>query len=130
MNYLQHLEMTQGDNVTFSLVAKDTQQNVLDLTGATVKWRVGGALGQQYVIQKTGVLVDPVNGTFTVTLVPSDTTNLVTNYNLQNQWWNNTTPQEDFVHEGYAVLANGNVRTCVQGRLRIAPGILATGPLL
>lgn len=124
MNFLQHLEMTQGDNVTFQLGAKNTQQKVYDLTGGTLMWRVASRLGSGYVINKPGVIVDAVNGLWTVTLIPSDTNNLVINYTLVNQWWQNSTPQVDFVHEGVFTDAGGLIHTCVQGRFRVNPCIM------
>ncbi len=77
MSNLQDLTIFAGETRTLTLYARDPDNNVQDLTGKTVYWRVGYPLWipdqMTPVLTKTGTVLDAAAGSFTVTLNPPDT---------------------------------------------------------
>ncbi len=84
MSELQYLDIFAGENRTLTLYARDPSNNVQDLTGKSVFWRVGKPPRwpdqKSAIIVKDGVVTDAVNGVFTVSITPSDTWQLAGNF--------------------------------------------------
>jgi hypothetical protein len=72
--------MYEGDTHTLEVTVRDEEGNVVDITGATVRWwlaKNNKSTGSDIYVQKTtgaGItLVDPTNGRMNIALVPVDT---------------------------------------------------------
>lgn len=76
----QHVDLVAGEDRTLSFEARDYLQNVKDITGATISWRMARQLGCDNVLEKTGTITDADDGLFTVTLTDDDTTDLSGDY--------------------------------------------------
>lgn len=98
----QNVEIWSGDTRTLTFTARDYSNDVINLTDATITWRVGFP-GRTSVIQKTGAIVSAAAGTFTVSLVNGDTNNL---------------RQRDYQHMA-EITQNGGIKTGVRGRFRV-----------
>jgi hypothetical protein len=75
-------EMHSGDSRIIQLVATDQDDNIVDLTGATIRWQAArSAYSKTPLLQKhvgSGVTITfPAAGVFEVQLLPADTDNLV-----------------------------------------------------
>lgn len=97
-----NVEIWAGDTRTLTFTARDYANNVLDLTDATITWKVGGP-GATALIQKTGTPVSPSAGTFSVSLASGDT---------------NALRQRDYWHDA-TVTVDGSIYTAVRGRFRV-----------
>lgn len=103
----QHVDMTAGEDRTLTFTAKDGSQDVVNLTGATIVWRVGSRLFcQDSLLEKTGSIVSASAGTFSVSLDAADTTYLSGDYN----------------HLGLVTIG-GDVQAVVNGRFRVRDSI-------
>lgn len=71
--YLQHFNVTVGEDRTLNMTATDPDGNILTLTGATIDWRMGIVPGAQILLEKTGVVTSASAGTYSVTLTSTDT---------------------------------------------------------
>lgn len=67
----QNFFLTMGEDATLSMTARSRSGAVLNLTGATITWRMG-VKGKTVVLEKTGSVVSASLGTFTVSLTDSD----------------------------------------------------------
>lgn len=84
MANLENFEVWAGEDRTLTLHARDSSNAAFNLTGYTVTWLVGVPPNRPYllwsVITKTATVTDASAGTFTVSLLGSDTTDLEGNY--------------------------------------------------
>lgn len=103
MTTLTNIEIWSGDTRTLTFTARDYNNAVLDLTDASIQWKVGRGPGGIALIQKTGAIINPSAGTFSVSLANGDT---------------NTLPQRDYFHEA-TVTVDGSIITAVRGRFRV-----------
>lgn len=94
--------MRAGEDRTLSLVARDASGAILDLTGATIAWRLTLNPGDSSLVAKTGTVVSTSLGTFTVALSASDTSGLF----------------GDYEHQATATIA-GAVTMCARGTIRV-----------
>ena len=77
MSNLQNFTLTAGEDRTLSMTARDSTGAVLDLTGASISWRMVFVRSQQIALTKTGSVVSASAGTFSVSLTDTDTDGLV-----------------------------------------------------
>jgi len=107
---LNEFSMIAGSNFTLTFTVYESDGvNLLDLTGATIKWVICPFGQADYtVLQKTGVITG--TGTFTVTLSGSDTATLSGKYVQQPVI-------TDFL---------GNIFRPAQGTILIMPRIVTT----
>lgn len=115
-NNVQNFNLTCGEDRTLSMTARSSTGAVLDLTGATITWRMGlkptAAKGSVAVISKTGTIVSAAAGTFTVALTDSDTDPTV----LKNRtYW----------HQAVIVVST-TTTIGVQGKINVEGGITAS----
>jgi hypothetical protein len=92
-----------GTDRTLSLVARDDNGDILNLTGATLAFRLARNPGDSAVVSKSGTITSAASGTFTVALTDGDTDDLEADYY-------------------YSVLASisGTDTMCAEGVIRIA----------
>lgn len=107
---LQPLDVYQGTNQTLTLFARNASNGVQSLTGMTLAWRVGyppiDPNNPDSVLTKTGTISSASAGSYTVAIVPADTTYL----------------EGDYLHETFATLTSTGVITVVnRGRFRVRP---------
>ena len=76
MSNLQNFTLTAGEDRTFTMTARDSTGAILDLTGATISWRLVFVRSNQITLTKTGSIVSASVGTFSVSLTDDDTDNL------------------------------------------------------
>lgn len=103
MSNRQHFTITAGEDRTLSLVARDAAGAILDLTGATLAFRMSAAQGDTNVVSKSGSIVSAALGTYTVSLSDGDTTALEAG---------------DYVYQVMATIS-GTSTLCTQGKIRI-----------
>jgi len=112
---VQHLEVFAGDNRTFTLFARDYSNLPVNLTGLTINWNVGRRPNDPTnwtpLFTKTGTIVSAPAGSFTVAVLPADTTSIFIG---------------DYQHMAQTVDAQGNVTTVCVGRFRVRPAIGVT----
>ncbi len=81
---LQHIDLFAGEDRTSTLYARDSANNVADLTGKTVAWYVGRPPLRpdcsNAIFSNTGTTLIATDGTFTVAVVPADTQYLEGDY--------------------------------------------------
>lgn len=106
-----HLDCFSGEDRTFTLIAKDENNAVVNLTSKTVTWRVGRSLpnDRNAILSKSGTVTGASTGTFTVTLLDTDTTDM----------------QGDYLHQAITTDGSGLIAVVVVGRLRIRADIEA-----
>lgn len=110
----QNFEMFQGDTKKLAVTVADSAGAAVDLTGATVKWRMAPKVASPTATlsKQTGGagidLTDPVAGVFTVNLNSSDTQQLV----------------GEFYHEAEVTDAAANITTVLTGRITIKPSLI------
>lgn len=110
-NNKQNFNLTMGEDVTLSMTARDKTGAVINLTGATITWRMGQRLGTSASLTKTGSIVSAAAGTFTVSLTDSDTdANL---YRARN-----------YLHQAIVEIS-GTTTVAVQGKIRFDGAIAA-----
>ena len=85
MTYInQHFVMWSGDDKVITVTVYDNDDDVVDITDATITWRLSQNVDSAALITKTvgdGITIsDPTNGIFTITLEPSDTAPLSGRY--------------------------------------------------
>lgn len=80
----QDFLMWSGDDKVITVTVYDNDDNVVNITGATITWQLSQNIDSSALITKTvgsGIaLSDPVNGQFTITLEPADTASLAGRY--------------------------------------------------
>lgn len=69
-----------GTDRTLSLVARDDDGAILDLTGGTLAFRLAENRGDTALVAKSGSIVSAGSGTYTVALTDSDTDDLEGDY--------------------------------------------------
>lgn len=72
--------MYAGQDKTLSLVARDDDGAILNLTGATLAFRLARNPGDTALVSKTGSTVSAAAGTFTAALTDADTDDLEGDY--------------------------------------------------
>lgn len=72
--------MRAGTDRTLSLVARDDNGDILNLTGGTLAFRLTLNEGDTSLVSKSGSIVSAAAGTFTVALTDSDTSDLYGDY--------------------------------------------------
>ena len=77
MSNLQNFTLTAGEDVTLTMTARSATGAILDLTGATISWRMVYVRSLQIVLTKTGSVVSASAGTFSVLLTDDDTDGLM-----------------------------------------------------
>lgn len=104
-----------GDDLVMAMTAMDQSNAVFVLTGKTLSFRTADPRGVSYlttpasVLTKAGAIVSAALGTFTVTLAPADTADLLPG---------------DYPFLVYAT-SSGAQQVVARGRLRIGEGISA-----
>lgn len=73
---VQNFVLTAGEDRTLSMTALTQSNAVLNLTGATILWRLSQSRGGTAVLSKAGAITVAASGTFTVTLTAAETTGL------------------------------------------------------
>lgn len=73
---LQNFQITAGEDRTLSLTARSSTGAILNLTGATIAWRLVYERNPVIVLEKTGSIVSASLGTFTISLTDDDTDGL------------------------------------------------------
>lgn len=110
---VQHLDLFAGENRTPTLYARDPSNNVASLTGKTIAWYVGRGPWapdcSNAIFSKTGTIVSASAGTFTVPIVPTDTLNLV----------------GDYEHLAKTTDGSGLIAVVCMGRFRVRPALVA-----
>ncbi len=106
----QNLFFSRGDTFTFSCLAQDYQQNIIDLTGATIACTVKRTAGGASLFTGTPSATIAAAGTFTVTFAPAATSDLpsysqVLPYDVQ-------------------VTKSGNVTSVQSGQIYLSPETL------
>lgn len=76
MSNLQNFTLTAGEDRTLTMTARSATGAILNLTGATISWRLVPAKSYRISLTKTGSIVSASAGTFSVTLDDTDTTSL------------------------------------------------------
>lgn len=80
----QDFLMWSGDDKVITVTVYDSDDVVVDITGATIAWQLSQNVDSAALITKTAgdgvVLSDPTNGQFTITLDPADTASLSGRY--------------------------------------------------
>ena len=69
-----------GTDRTLSLVARDADAALLNITGGTLAFRLSRNPGDSATVAKTGSIVSGAAGTFTVALTDADTDDLEGDY--------------------------------------------------
>ncbi len=104
----RHLCLRRGTSLSLSVTARGESGAALDLTGASVTWRIATEDRRATRIVKTagaGVTVtDAPSGRFTVALVPGDTAGL---------------PPGLYEHAAEVTEPDGTVSTVLRGRLEL-----------
>lgn len=62
------LSFSQGDDVTYNFTVAGPNEEVIDITGATVESQIRRDYGKSLVASFTPIYTDPINGKFTLTL--------------------------------------------------------------
>lgn len=98
------LSLVRGTSLTVSGVAKRGSGARIDLTGATLTWRVGPESLSDALLAKAGTVTNAARGEYVVTLAPSDTAGL--------------TPAELW-HQAEVTEADGTVTLILDGTLTL-----------
>ena len=69
----KHFEIYAGEDRTLSLVARDANVDILNLTGATLAFRMTKTPGDSATVSASGSITSASVGTFTVALTDSQT---------------------------------------------------------
>jgi hypothetical protein len=91
-----------GEDRTLSMVARDANGDILNLTDATIAWRMSLIAGDTSTVSKTGSVVSASAGTFTVSLTDADT----------------DIDEGDYAHQALATIS-GTTTLCARGIVRI-----------
>ena len=73
---VQNFSFTAGEDRTLSMTASNQAGTILNLTGATIVWRLSKGRGGTAVLDIAGAIVSAAAGTFTVTLTDTNTEDL------------------------------------------------------
>ncbi len=108
----QNLDLFAGEDRTPTLYARDSANNVADLTGKTVAWYVGRPPLRpdcsSAIFSKTGTTLTATDGSFTVPVVPADTQYL----------------DGDYEHMAKTTDGSGLVAVVCQGRFRVRSSLV------
>lgn len=80
MPHIMNLNLTAGEDRTLTLKAKTQTGAILNLTGATITWRMSKNQGGAAALEKAGSIVSASAGTYSVTLLDSETDGLEGSY--------------------------------------------------
>lgn len=84
MANVQHFDVFASENRTLTLYARDSGNEVVNLSGKTIQWVVGRRPRNiectDAVITKSGTITDAAAGAFTVPVTPTDTQYLLGDY--------------------------------------------------
>jgi len=69
----QNLFLSRGDTFTFSVLAQDYQQNIINLTGCTISSTVKRTHGGTALFTGTSTVISAPLGTFTITYAAAST---------------------------------------------------------
>lgn len=107
MSNLENFEVFSGENRTLTLHARDANNAVQNLTGLTIAWNVGwppqDVSMTNAVFSKIGTIASASAGTFTVAILPGDTTDIF----------------GDYEHQAVTTDSSGNLAVVSRGRLAI-----------
>ena len=110
----QNFSMYRGDTRNLNFTARDDSNNLVDITGATLRWAAKHAVnstGAAVISKATGgsgiTITDGPNGAYTVALLPADTSGLSIEKQIQ------------LVHEVEITDASSNVDTISVGTATI-----------
>ena len=67
----QDFSVYAGDDFDVVVTVKDANDALLDITGFTIDWSVNGIVDKS--VGSGITMTDPVNGVFTIAIVPTDT---------------------------------------------------------
>ncbi len=140
MSQYQILDIYAGENRTLTLYARDPSNNVQDLTGKAVFWRVGKPprmpSQKGAILAKDGVVTAAPNGVFTVSVEPGDTYLLSGNFvhvaltvtDGELVFVNNAMQDLTFITDDGSAIEwvndfDGDNHVVTSGILRIRPGI-------
>jgi hypothetical protein len=110
-NNKQNFSLTAGEDVTLSMTARAKTGAVLNLTGATITWRMALTPRGPTLIEKTGSVVSAAAGTFTVSLTTADTDP-------------STFTPRNYYHQASVSIASA-ATVAVKGRILVEGGITA-----
>ena len=97
--------MIGGTTFALSLIARQRNGTVIDLTGATIDWRFGKRSTKGSLSLTDGISVtDATNGAFTITVAPAKTVDL---------------SEGHYEHQGEVTESSGTVTTVIDGFLEI-----------
>lgn len=97
--------MIGGTTYTLPLIARDRNGTVIDLTGATIAWRMGRRATKIDLSLSDGIAVtDATNGAFTITIAPAKTVDLARGY---------------YEHQGEVTESGDTITTVVDGFVEI-----------
>lgn len=96
------LSLRRGTTLVLPLRARKEDGAVIDLTGASIVWRIGGLDRKTTKITKTLQVTDATAGKFTVRLDPADTADLA---------------PDSYAHAAEVTEAGGTVSTVLHGCL-------------
>ena len=107
-----NFSMFAGDDKTIQVTVTDPDGDPVDLTSATIKWQAAKSLGKASAISKStssGITItDAANGEFEVTILDTDTDDLVGTYQ----------------HEAEVTFTDGTKSTVLSGTMRINPVVI------
>lgn len=106
---LQNFRVSSGEDRTLSLTARTAAGAILDLTGATITWRMSSSLPSRSVLEKTGSIVTAASGTFSVALTDTDTDPT-------------TLSPRTYLHRTYVTVSGTTTMACA-GKITIEGGI-------
>lgn len=78
--HIQNFNLTAGEDRTLTMRATTQAGAVLNLTGATILWRLSQSQGGSAVLEESGSIVSASAGTFSVTLSDDETSSLSGSY--------------------------------------------------
>lgn len=99
----RNLSLTRGTSLSLAAVARD-DDGPIDLTDASIVWRIGTQDRKATRVSKTGTVVDAAQGEYAVALDPADTADL---------------PPGFYAHEAELTEADGTVRVILSGVLEL-----------
>lgn len=103
MANIQNFAVTDGEDQTLTMTARDQSATVIDLTSASISWKVMGKSGGT-VLTKTGTVLSASAGTFTIALSDADTSAL---------------KDGNYAHEAIVTVSSTSTKA-VSGRLRVS----------
>lgn len=110
------LVFTLGSTWVMNLTAKDGTATTIDITGATIKWRISTTNDTVVDTRETGdgiTIVDGTNGAYQVIMTPADQTTA------------GITASTSYKHEIQLTSASAVVYDQLYGYLRVEPSLFA-----